>query len=117
MKFKIDENLPTDAAQLLRAAGHDAVTVGDQALGGAVDQGVAEACRFEGRALVTLDLHFANIQVYPPAEYTGIVVLRLERQDKPHVLDVLTALLPALAAEPVDKHLWIVDEQRVRVRE
>ena len=36
MKFKIDENLPTEAADLLRSAGHDAVTVGEQRLGGAV---------------------------------------------------------------------------------
>ena len=28
MRFKIDENLPIEAAQLLRSAGHDATTVG-----------------------------------------------------------------------------------------
>ncbi|HYP39961.1 MAG TPA: DUF5615 family PIN-like protein [Chloroflexia bacterium] len=30
MKFKIDENLPVDIAELLRAASHDAVTVIEQ---------------------------------------------------------------------------------------
>ena len=34
MKFKIDENLPREVAALLRDAGHDAMTVVDQGLGG-----------------------------------------------------------------------------------
>ena len=34
MKFKIDENLPVEAAELLRDAGHDAHTVGEESLTG-----------------------------------------------------------------------------------
>ncbi len=30
MRFKIDENLPVEAAQLLNAAGHEAATIHDQ---------------------------------------------------------------------------------------
>jgi predicted nuclease of predicted toxin-antitoxin system len=37
MKFKIDENLPVEAAELIRNEGYDAVTVWDQNLGGAAD--------------------------------------------------------------------------------
>jgi predicted nuclease of predicted toxin-antitoxin system len=36
MKFKIDENLPIEAAALLREAGHDALIVHDQNLRGAL---------------------------------------------------------------------------------
>lgn len=32
LKFKVDENLPVEAAALLRDAGHDAVTVDDQGM-------------------------------------------------------------------------------------
>ena len=32
MKFKVDEDLPVDVAALLRAAGHDASTVREEAL-------------------------------------------------------------------------------------
>ena len=38
MKFNLDENLPIEAALLLREAGHDAVTVLDQYMGGYADQ-------------------------------------------------------------------------------
>ena len=36
MKFKVDENLPADLADLLRSAGHDAITVANQNLSGSV---------------------------------------------------------------------------------
>jgi predicted nuclease of predicted toxin-antitoxin system len=117
MKIKTDENLPVEVAEDLRGAGHDAVTVLDQRLGGRGDPDVAAACRREGRALVTLDLDFANVRRYPPADHPGIVVLRLVRQDKPYVLDVMRRPVPLLASEPRDRRLWIVEEARIRVRE
>ncbi len=89
MKFKVDENLPVDVAELLREAGYDAATVLEQHLSGAVDSAVASVCRQEGRTLVTLDLDFADIRSYPPAQYPGLIVLRLKQQDKPHILEVL----------------------------
>ena len=55
MKFKTDENMPAEAAQVLRAAGHDAMSVVDQALGGWPDPSIAQICLDEQRVLVTLD--------------------------------------------------------------
>ena len=97
-------------------AGHDAVTVLDQLLGGAVDERLACLCRAEGRVLVTLDLDFSNIQTYPPSEHAGIIVLRLSRQDKEQVMKVVTAIIPSLLVEPLQGRLWIVDEYKIRIR-
>jgi predicted nuclease of predicted toxin-antitoxin system len=116
IRFKVDKNLPDEAAELLRASGHEAVTVGSERLGGAGDALVAERVRAEARALVTLDLHFADVRAYPPDEYQGLVVLRLARQDKAHVLRVVERLLRLLEREPLTRRLWVVDEQTVRVR-
>ena len=41
MKFKVDENLPVEVASMLRHAGHDAVTVLEQHLGGNDDAQLA----------------------------------------------------------------------------
>jgi predicted nuclease of predicted toxin-antitoxin system len=68
-KFKVDENLPVDVVELLSLAGHDAVSVLDQQLGGRPDPLLASVCQHEGRALVTLDLDFADIRTYPPSSY------------------------------------------------
>lgn len=96
MKFKLDENLPIEAAEALRQAGHEAVTIGEQGLGSGSDSAVAQVCQQEGRALVTLDLDFADIRVYPPQDYPGLVVLRLRRQDKPYVLQIMTRVIQML---------------------
>lgn len=88
-KFKLDENLPREAADLLRGAGHDAVSVMDQQMCGRPDADVAAVCQREDRVVVTLDLDFADIRAYPPANYPGIVVLRLTQLDKRSVLSVI----------------------------
>ncbi len=85
-------------------------------MGGEPDPDLAAVCRREGRVLVTLDVGFADLRSYPPQEQAGIIVLRLRRQDKPHVVGVLRRLLPLLESEPLSRRLWIIDEERVRVR-
>ncbi len=74
--LKLDEKLPSSAAEILRSAGHDATTAAAEGLAGHADPLVAAACRREGRALVTLDQGLGNIRSYPPSEYAGIIVLR-----------------------------------------
>jgi hypothetical protein len=89
----------------LREAGHDALTVLDQGLGGNADGHVAEVCKQERRALVTLGIDFANVQAFPPAEYSGLMVLRLQRQDKPHVLATFQRIMPLLETQPLERKL------------
>ncbi|MBW2106549.1 MAG: hypothetical protein JRI26_11165 [Deltaproteobacteria bacterium] len=94
MKFKVDENLPVEVVKLLEDNGHDAK---------------------EKRALVTLDTDFSDIRTYSPDEFFGLIILRLKRQDKPHVVSVVSRLINILLKEPVKQHLWIVEEGRVRI--
>lgn len=56
MKFKLDENLSPSLAAVFAAAGHDAHSVVEQALGGQPDERVIDVCRRERRMLITLDL-------------------------------------------------------------
>ena len=66
---------------------------------------------------MTLDLDFANIRAYPPGEHTGIVVLRVKRQDKPTVLAYVRRLAAALTRRNPAGELWIVDGNRIRFRQ
>ncbi|MCP3957168.1 MAG: hypothetical protein GY719_04890 [bacterium] len=117
MRFKIDENLPVDLAKLLRESGHDAETVYDEDLIGAPDPEIVALCQSENRVVVTFDLDFSDIRAYPPAEHQGLVVLRLKRQDRDHVLKTMERLLPLFEEEEIAGKLWIVDEERIRIRE
>ena len=116
MRFKIDANLPKQLVGLLASGGHEADTVLDEGLKGEDDTRISEVCLSDERALITLDTDFADIRTYPPAEYPGLLVLRLKRQDKHHVLAVMDRILVLLTRESPRGKLWIIDEQRVRVR-
>jgi predicted nuclease of predicted toxin-antitoxin system len=105
LKFKVDENLPTEVAGLLAHAGYDAMSVFDQHLQGRSDAYLSSICQRENRIILTLDLDLSDIRVYPPADYPGIIVLRIVRQDKFYVLSVVKRLLTILQQEAISGKL------------
>ncbi len=115
MQCKLDQNLPTDLATLLREAGHDVATVSEQHLQGTPDHNLISVCQREERALFTLDTGFGDIRTYPPGEYFGIVVLRLAYLDRPHILNTVSRFLTMLAESDLKGQLWIVEESRIRI--
>lgn len=116
MKFKIDQNLPIEAADLLTAAGYDAIAVYQQSLGGAPDERIVEVCQDEDRILITADLDLSDIRRYPPSRAPGYMVLRSPRQSKQALLDLMAKTIPMLALRPIDGRLWIVEPDRLRIR-
>jgi hypothetical protein len=74
LTFQLDENLSPALAGTFTVADHEAHSILKQSLGGKCDARLIDVCAHEGRALITLDLDFANIQQYPPSHYSGIVV-------------------------------------------
>ncbi len=116
MDFKIDENLPVEVSQLLKDSGHNSITVPEQNLTGTSDTNLANVCCKEKRVLITLDSDFADIRKYPPSEYSGIIVMRMRRQDKKHVLEIFRQVISLFTKETLKQHLWVVEEDRVRVR-
>lgn len=116
MRFKTDENMPVAVVEFLVRHGYDAISVIDQNLAGHPDLNVAQVCRAEQRALVTLDLDFADKRAYPPDQYAGLIILRPSRQSIPAIERLAEQMVRYLATEPLVGRLWIVEEQRVRIR-
>jgi|TARA_Y100000310_G_scaffold238067_1_gene241398 predicted nuclease of predicted toxin-antitoxin system len=71
VKIKLDENMPSRAAMLLEAYGHDVDTTSAERLDGADDPAIAYAANLDGRLLITQDRRFADILVYPPGTHPG----------------------------------------------
>src|SRR5438552_411208 len=117
MRFKTDENLPIEIAELLRRAGHDALSVGEQNLVGAADPAVAVVSQTEKRAIVTLDLDFSDIRRFPPEDYSGIIVLRPVLQLIPTLERIMARAITLLGQEPLEGCLWVVDDHQVRIRD
>lgn len=116
MKFKLDQNLPIEAASLLAEAGCDATTVYQQQFAGAPDSQIVVVCQEESRALITADLDLSDIRQYPPEQSPGLIVLRLKEQTRPNQLALLRKILPLFATTPLAGRLWIVEESKVRIR-
>ena len=77
MRILVDENLPYSAVIKLRSLSFPAEHVRDVGLCGSSDKVIASYARNNKIVLLTRDLDFGNILLYPPASHHGIVIIRL----------------------------------------
>lgn len=116
MKLKLDENLGSRGLELLTAAGHDVATVPQQGMQSVTDAELVVACHAEGRALVSLDLDFANPLRFPPRNFSGIAVLRMPRKPtEEDLVSLVKGLVAGLEREELKGNLWIVEQGRIRI--
>src|SRR2546430_344315 len=74
--FLVDASLPRATGDLIRQHGHQATDVRDIGLGTASDQDIADHARRHQLAIVSGDMDFGNVFLFPPANYHGLVVIR-----------------------------------------
>ena len=116
MKFKIDENLPNEIADDLRALGFDADTVHDEGMTGAPDPQLLARILAEDRVLLTMDKGIADVRRYPPNQYPGIVLFRPARHGRNQCLAFVRQHLPLLLPLNLAGHLYVVTQYGIRVR-
>lgn len=66
---------------------------------------------------MTLDLDFANVQAYPPSSHSGVILFRPKSQHKALLIDLLARLVPVLTRGSPERQLWIVENDRIRIRQ
>jgi hypothetical protein len=82
---------------------------------GTNDKTLIEICRAESRCLVTLDMEFGNLLLFKPAEYSGIIVMRLPSKPSPlDLLELTGTLVRTLGQKDIGGKLWVVQRGRVR---
>jgi predicted nuclease of predicted toxin-antitoxin system len=116
VRLKLDENIGRRGLELLRAHGHDVMSVWDQNLHGVSDEALFDVCLAEGRVLITLDRDFGQVLRFPPERSADIVVLDLgQRATIQAMMERLEDFLEMAEATSVTGALWIVEPGRVRV--
>jgi predicted nuclease of predicted toxin-antitoxin system len=116
VKVKLDENLPAELLDDLRAAGHEADTVRNEGLTGSPDAVILEQVRQDRRVLFTLDKGIADIRAYPPEQHAGIVLFRPPSMGRGTTLAFVRRHLPAVLELDLTGHLVVVTDVALRLR-
>ena len=116
MKFLVDECVGLSTITLLRKLGYSVVTAKEVHLGGKSDIEILKWAIKERRILITEDIDFGNITLYPPKLHHGIILLRFRHKSENKIHNVLVKLLKELKSKNFKKTLIIVDAEKYRLR-
>ena len=103
--FLLDENIPKSVKKFLEGKGLSV----DYVPKGAKDREVASLARENRAVLLTRDSDFANLVLYPPEDYFGIVVFRIHPPTPDKIVKALSALLDKV--KDFQGKLYIVGEK------
>jgi predicted nuclease of predicted toxin-antitoxin system len=116
LKLLIDENIRSEVFSFLIDAGYDVKKLP----AGVSDAEVAKCASKESRIIITHDLDFSNIFIYPPQDYSGIVVVRIApplASALKTALATLANLFNTLKPGEFDKRLIILEPGGFRLRD
>ena len=116
LKFLIDECVGLPTIVLLRKLGYMVITAEEAELDGKLDSEILKWAIKEKHVLITEDIEFGNILLYPPESHHGIILLRFRHSLEYKIHNVLLKILEELSIDDFDKTLIVVDADKYRVR-
>jgi predicted nuclease of predicted toxin-antitoxin system len=116
MRFKLDENLPTELEDDLVRLGHDADSVATEGLGGADDASVVAAAIASQRILLTLDKGIASLLQHPAPNRPRVVLFRPDASGRRSVLSFVRSRMSTLLEMDLIGRLTVVGPSRIRMR-
>jgi predicted nuclease of predicted toxin-antitoxin system len=116
MKIKIDENLPSRLANLLKNFGHDVHNVHDERLIGHLDSEIWRAAQGESRFLITQDLDFADSRQFVPGQHSGILLVRLRSPSRRSLIERITEIFQNESIHEWAGCFVVATERKIRVR-
>lgn len=112
MRFIIDENVRKEVIDFLKSSGHDIFLIPS----GSEDEDIAQIAKEAKRIILTHDKHLADILMYPPKEYSGIIRIKIHPPSADTIINALKDLLQTLSSEDINKHLIILEKDGFRIR-
>jgi predicted nuclease of predicted toxin-antitoxin system len=116
MKILADHCVYGKTVKLLRAQGHEVITLKELGQAEAADPQVLTLAQSLDAVLVTNDKGFGNILAYPPKRYEGILVLRVTATNQQRVHQILSDFLRSHDRESLRRALVVIDAQTYRIR-
>lgn len=119
IKFFIDESVLGKTKNLLEKLRFTTITLQSLNKLSAANGEVLSLAEKHEAVLITCDLDFANLILYPLGTHPGIIVLRFRSEilsDVEKLHEVLKRLLKEVKPEELQKSLTIIDLNKYRIR-
>jgi hypothetical protein len=114
-RFKVDEDLPAEIAELLRSAGHDAATVAEQRMLGWADNRLRDAIVAESRSLIAADVGFADARRVAAAPNVVTIPMRLPQESRRGYVRLASELMAGFPLTRIPGCVVTVTPEDVRV--
>ncbi|MGA9278330.1 DUF5615 family PIN-like protein [Ilumatobacter sp.] len=118
MRFLLDQNQSPLLADLLNAAGHDAIHTRDVGLSRAPDVDVLTRAKLDGRVVITADTDFGELLARSGDDAPSVLLLRRhDRRRAEAVAELILANLDAIESDLTSGALVVFDgSDRIRIR-
>lgn len=116
MKFLIDADVPRSVAKILISLGYDVIDIRDIRPPATTDTVIYHLITEQNRILITRDLDFSNILLYPPPPNAGIIVLRVHLLSTNEIIDIVKDILKHVPEEELIGSLVVARKGHYRLR-
>jgi len=119
IKFLIDECVLNKTKQILEELGFSTISLKELGKMSASNGEVLNSAKNHKAVLITNDLDFANLALYPVGSHRGIIVLR-PRSETPQTIEkvnqTLKRFLKKVPPSKIEKSLIIIDHNKYRIK-
>jgi len=116
MRFFADQCAYSATVKFLRGLGHIVETAKEADLTVAADPDILDYAKSTDAVLLTNDLDFANILLYPPVGTTSIIVLKISKTTISQVHAVFQKMLNDVSSDRFKGALFVVNSNKYRIR-
>jgi len=116
-RFLIDEDCPLSLEPLLNNKSYDTVHVKTSGLSGTKDPELFIFAQKEQRIIISRDLGWANIKIYPPSTHCGLIILRLPFESIAiEIRQVVERFIDRVNMQEISGATVVVDKNKFRIR-
>src|SRR3989338_9896611 len=110
MKFLLDENIRKEIKDFLMVSGYNIASVPK----GSSDIRIAKIAKLERRIILTHDSDFSNMLLYPPCEYSCIILIKIHPPIADIIITAMKNLFERLPESRIDKKFIILERDNFR---
>ena len=115
-QFLADECVFVTTIRLLRGKGYKINSASEEKLLGISNGVLLKKAKVQKKILVTNDLDFSNILLYPLGSHSGIIILKITKKTEAQVHSVFLKLLEEISLPSIYGSLVVIDKNRYRVQ-